>query len=152
MTPPPSIPVSWAVIGSAVVSLIVTLIAKWYDKYIDNKYGTKKHLNEKEIELAIKKAEQEGTIEGYAWSRIKELDATIKTLYEKHAECNALLYKARDDYEEAARTSAIQSATIAKLTGEIADLRHEKEELGRENAQLTQRIRSLESAGNGNVE
>lgn len=149
---PPSIPVSWAVIGSAIVSLIVTLIAKWYDKYIDNKYGRKKHLNEREIELAIKKAEKEGTVEGYAWTRIKELDETVKTLYEKQAECHALLYKAKEDYEEAAQAATLQSAAIAKLTGQIEDLRVRNNELEKENAQLTQRIRSLESVGNGNVE
>lgn len=122
---------------SVASAVIIAVVSRWYDKYIESKYGAKRRLSEAELSIQVERVKQSGTAEGYLWKRIEMLEGTCEALRTKEVNLQIELSKALDDLEESSKLSTALAARVEEL-----DLKLKQYE--QENAVLVNRIAVLE--------
>lgn len=133
---------SISAIGAGVISLssalVIVFVSKWYDRYTEHKFGSKKRLNEAELQVKIEEAKSSNTAEGYLWKRIETLENHCEGLRQDKSTLQSQLAKALDDHDESSRQAIALSLKVDELQREIIRCQEE-------NMKLVRRIVALES-------
>lgn len=96
---PSQIPAYVAWVLSLSSALIVAVISRWYDKFIERRYADKKRLTEAELAVTLEQTKHSSTSEGYLWKRIEALETANDALRMANNDLVAKLSKALDgDY------------------------------------------------------
>ena len=131
------VPAWVAAIMSAFFALTIALVSKWYDKHMEEKYGSKKKLTEAELAVAVERARAENTTEGYLWKRLDALEIQAEALRRENTDLRGKLAKTEDELGDASRESLALSTKCDQLS---VSLRLAQEE----NLNLVRRILTLE--------
>lgn len=113
--------VAW--VSSVSSAVIIAIVSRWYDRYVERKYGDKRRLSEAELAVKVEQAKQSGASEGYLWKRIDKLEADCETLRTENNGLQAKLSKALDDHEEESRRATTLASKVEYLERENKDLR-----------------------------